>query len=67
MKVIRWNNISGELEVLKRILTSLRSETDDRAAAILTRLRLGELPGDVAKTLPMTPSPIVSNQPPRYV
>lgn len=67
MKLIRRNNISGELEVLKRILTSLRSETDDRAAAILARLRLGELPGNVAKTLPTAPSPMVSNQPPRYV
>ncbi|CAN9123730.1 unnamed protein product, partial [Alternaria alternata] len=45
---------TSELEDLKRIVTSLRSGTDDHAAAILARLRLGEPPEDIAKTLLMT-------------
>ena len=58
--------MSGELEDLKRILTSLRSGTDDQAAAVLARLRLGESPEDVAKSLPTTASSAVSGQLPRY-
>ena len=56
----------GELEDLKRILTSLRSGTDDQAAAVLARLRLGESPEDVAKSLPTTASPAAFGQPSRY-
>jgi hypothetical protein len=58
---------TGELEALKRIVTSLCSGTDDHAAAILARLRLGELPEDVAKTLLIAAPPVVSGQHPRYV
>ncbi|CAN9170838.1 unnamed protein product [Alternaria alternata] len=54
---------TGELEDLKRIVTLLRSGTDDRAAAILARLRLGEPLEDVAKTL-VTAPPVVSGQSP---
>jgi hypothetical protein len=66
MKIMKMDSITGELEDLKRIVTSLRSGTDDRAAAVLARLRLGELSEDVAKTLPMTASRAVSGQLPRY-
>lgn len=65
MKIMKRDSITGELEDLKRIITSLRSGTDDQAAAVLARLRLGESPEDVAKSLPMTVSP-ASGQPPRY-
>jgi hypothetical protein len=66
MKGMKLNSTTGEMEALKRIVTFLRSGTDDRAASILARLRLGELPGDVAKTLPMIIFTSVSSQPPRY-
>ena len=65
MKIMKRDSITGELEDLKRIVTSLRSGTDDQAAAILARLRLGDTPEDVAKSLPML-SPASSVQPPRY-
>jgi hypothetical protein len=61
------DSVNGELEGLRRIVTLLRSGTDDQAAAVLARLRLGELPENVAQTLPMTAaSRAVSGQPPRY-
>jgi len=66
MKIMKRDSITGELDDLKRIITSLRSGTDDQAAAVLARLRLGESPEDVAKSLPMTVSPGASGQPPRY-
>lgn len=66
MKIMKRDSMTGELDDLKRIVTSLRSGTDDQAAAVLARLRLGEAPEEVAKTLPMTVSPAVSGQPPRY-
>ena len=66
MKIMKRDSITGELEDLKRIVTSLRSGTDDQAAAILARLRLGDAPEDVAKSLSMTSSPAASTQPPRY-
>jgi hypothetical protein len=66
IKVMKRDSTTSELEDLKRIVTLLRSGTDDRAAAVLARLRLGELPEDVAKTLPMAASPAISGQPPRY-
>ena len=66
MKIMKRDSITGELDDLKRIVTSLRSGTDDQAAAVLARLRLGESPEDVAKSLPMTLSPAASGQPPRY-
>lgn len=58
--------MTGELEDLKRIVNFLRSGTDDQAAAILARLRLGDTPEDVAKSLSLVPSPAASTQPPRY-
>lgn len=64
---MKLDSTIGEIEDLKRVVTSRRLGTDDRAATIFARLRLGELPEDVAKTLPMTTSPAVSGQPPRYV
>ncbi|EDU49748.1 DUF3425 multi-domain protein [Pyrenophora tritici-repentis] len=64
MKIMKRDSITGELDDLKRIITSLRSGTDDHAAAVLARLRLGESPEDVAKSLPMTASPATSGQPP---
>ncbi|KAL6154243.1 hypothetical protein ACJBU6_07518 [Exserohilum turcicum] len=64
MKIMKRDSITGELEDLKRIVTSLRSGTDDQAAAILARLRLGDAPEDVAKSLSMTSSPAASTQPP---
>lgn len=54
IKIRRMDSRTSELEDLKRIVTSLRSGTDDHAAAILARLRLGEPPEDIAKTLLMT-------------
>jgi hypothetical protein len=66
MKIMKRDSMTGELDDLKRIVTSLRSGTDDQAAAVLARLRLGEAPEDVAKTLPMTASPAIPSQPPRY-
>ena len=66
MKIMKRDSITGELEDLKRIVTSLRSGTDDQAAAILARLRLGDTPEDVAKSLSLVPSPAASTQPPRY-
>lgn len=66
MKIMKRDSMTGELDDLKRIVTSLRSGTDDQAAAVLARLRLGEAPEDVAKTLPMTASPATSGHPPRY-
>jgi hypothetical protein len=63
---MKGDSTIGELEDLKRIVTALRSRTDDQAASILARLRLGELPGDVAKALPTTASPTASSQTPRY-
>jgi len=66
MKIMKRDSMTGELDDLKRIVTSLRSGTDDQAAAVLARLRLGEAPEEVAKTLPMTVSPAISGQPPRY-
>jgi hypothetical protein len=63
---MKGDSTVGELEDLKRIVTALRSRTDDQAAAILARLRLGELPGDVAKTLSTTASLTASRQTPRY-
>ncbi|KNG47873.1 hypothetical protein TW65_05372 [Stemphylium lycopersici] len=63
MKIMKRDSITGELEDLKRIVTSLRSGTDDQAAAILARLRLGDTPEDVAKSLPLL-SPAASVQPP---
>ncbi|KAK1912023.1 hypothetical protein P3342_012506 [Pyrenophora teres f. teres] len=67
MKIMKRDSITGELDDLKRIITSLRSGTDDHAAAVLARLRLGESPEDVAKSLPMTASPATSGQPPRHL
>ncbi|CAN9100212.1 unnamed protein product [Alternaria alternata] len=64
MKIMKRDSMTGELDDLKRIVTSLRSGTDDQAAAVLARLRLGEAPEDVAKTLPMTASPAASGHPP---
>jgi len=64
MKIMKRDSMTGELDDLKRIVTSLRSGTDDQAAAVLARLRLGEAPEEVAKTLPMTVSPAISGQPP---
>jgi len=64
MKIMKRDSMTGELDDLKRIVTSLRSGTDDQAAAVLARLRLGEAPEDVAKTLPMTASPATSGHPP---
>jgi hypothetical protein len=58
--------MAGELDDLKRIVTSLRTGTDNQAAAVLARLRLGESPEDVAKSLPATASPVGPFQPPRY-
>ena len=58
--------MADELDDLKRIVTSLRSGTDNQAAAVLARLRLGESPEDVAKSLPATTSPAGPFQPPRY-
>jgi hypothetical protein len=59
--------MTGELEDLKRIVTSLRSGTDDQAAALLARLRLGGLPENVAQTLPAIAAfRAVPGQPPRY-
>jgi hypothetical protein len=67
MKMMKRDSVSGELEELKRILTVLRSGTDNEAAAILARLRLGEPPEEVAKTLSaMASSPVATGQPPRY-
>ncbi|KAL1801189.1 hypothetical protein ACET3X_001531 [Alternaria dauci] len=64
MKIMKRDSMTGELDDLKRIVISLRSGTDDQAAAVLARLRLGEAPEDVAKTLPMTASPAIPGQPP---
>jgi ABC-type iron transport system FetAB permease component len=66
MKIMKRDSITGELDDLKRIVTSLRSGTDDQAAAILARLRLGETPEDVAKSLSLASSPAAAPQPPRY-
>ena len=67
MKIMKRDSITGELDDLKRIVTSLRSGTDDQAAAILARLRLGEPPEDVAKSLSLVSSPApAAAQPPRY-
>jgi hypothetical protein len=61
------DSVNGELEDLKRIVTLLRSGTDDQAAAVLARLRLGELSENVAQTLPMTAaSRAESGRPLRY-
>ncbi|KAH8622001.1 hypothetical protein IG631_23396 [Alternaria alternata] len=62
---MKRDSVIEELEDLKRIITSLRSETDDQAAAVLGRLRFGELPGNVTKTLYMTGSSALYGQPPR--
>ena len=66
MKIMKRDSITGELDDLKRIITSLRSGTDDQAATILARLRLGETPEDVAKSLSLASSPGTAAQPPRY-
>lgn len=66
MKIMKRDSMTGELEDLKRIVNFLRSGTDDQAAAILARLRLGDTPEDVAKSLSLVPSPAASTQPPRY-
>jgi hypothetical protein len=58
--------MAGELDDLKRIVTSLRGGTDNQAAAVLARLRLGESPEDVAKSLPATASTVAPFRPPRY-
>jgi hypothetical protein len=61
------DSVNGELEDLRRIVTLLRLGTDDQAAAVLARLRLGELPENVAQTLPtIAASRVVSGQPHRY-
>lgn len=65
MKIMKRDSMTGELEDLKRIVNFLRSGTDDQAAAILARLRLGDTPEDVAKSLSLVPSPAASTQPPR--
>ncbi|RMZ68318.1 bZIP transcription factor [Pyrenophora seminiperda CCB06] len=64
MKIMKRDSITGELDDLKRIVTSLRSGTDDHATAVLARLRLGESPEDVAKSLPMLAPLNTSGQPP---
>jgi hypothetical protein len=67
MKMMKRDSMSSELEELKCILTVLRLGTDNEAAAILARLRLGEPPEEVAKTLSaMASSPMATGQPPRY-
>ncbi|XP_014554700.1 hypothetical protein COCVIDRAFT_104348 [Bipolaris victoriae FI3] len=64
MKIMKRDSMTGELEDLKRIINFLRSGTDDQATAILARLRLGDTPEDVAKSLSLVPSPAASTQPP---
>jgi hypothetical protein len=67
MKIMKRDSITGELEDLKRIVTFLRSGTDDQAAAILARLRLGDTPEDVSKSLSLASPPVATSaQPPRY-
>jgi hypothetical protein len=66
MKMMRRDSMASELEELKRIFATLRSGTDNEAAAVLARLRLGESPEDVAKSLPVTSSPVTTGLFPRY-
>jgi hypothetical protein len=67
MKIMKRDSMAPELDDLRRIVTSLRSGTDNQAATVLARLRLGESPEDVARSLPATAaSPTISFQPPGY-
>jgi hypothetical protein len=67
MKIMKRESMAPELDDLRRIVTSLRLGTDNQAATVLARLRLGETPENVAKSLPATAaSPTISFQPPRY-
>jgi len=65
MKLLKRDNMSGRVEELERIVNFLRSSSDLQASTVLARLRLGERVEEVAKSLPVAPSPLGPSKPPR--
>jgi hypothetical protein len=66
MKLLKRESMSGRAEEMQRVITALRTGSDDQASAILARLRIGDRLNDVLKELPSSvSSPVVSN-PSRY-
>jgi len=64
MKLLKRDNMSGRVEELERIVNFLRSSSDLQASTVLARLRLGERVEEVAKSLPVAPSPLGPSKPP---
>jgi hypothetical protein len=61
MKLLKRESMSGRAEEMQRVITALRTGSDDQASAILARLRIGDRLNDVLKELPSSvSSPVVS-------